>query len=156
MVTRAIEVSGETAERVAGELRPILVDMIALSLLGKQLHWNVKGPQFKSVHEQLDEIVDDTRTWSDTLAERMITLGVSPSGQAADIGRESSLSPVPSGTIMDREAVALMAGRLTDVSSIARRAMHQLGDLDLVSQDLVIDIVRGLEKHIWMLRSQQV
>ncbi len=50
------------ATKVTGEaLQATLVDMIDLSLLGKQAHWNVVGPLFKTVHEHLDEVVDTAR-----------------------------------------------------------------------------------------------
>jgi DNA-binding ferritin-like protein len=32
--------------------------------------------------------------------------------------------------------------------------METLADMDLPSQDIVIEIVRGLKKHLWMLRAQ--
>jgi starvation-inducible DNA-binding protein len=32
--------------------------------------------------------------------------------------------------------------------------MNRLGEVDLVSQDVLIDVVRTLEKQQWMLRAQ--
>ena len=53
-----------------------------LSLIGKQLHWTVVGPDFRPLHLQLDELVDSWRELSDTVAERAVALGVMPDGQA--------------------------------------------------------------------------
>ena len=45
--------------REVGEaLQEVLVDLVDLSLVGKHLHWNVEGLTFRSVHLQLDELVD--------------------------------------------------------------------------------------------------
>ena len=33
-----------------------------------------------------------------------------------------------------------------------RSRMDRLGEIDLVSQDVLIDVVRDLEKQLWMLR----
>src|SRR5688500_11563210 len=53
------------SEAVTADLQPLLVELIDLSLTGKQAHWNVTGPQFLPTHRQLDELVDDVRTWTD-------------------------------------------------------------------------------------------
>ena len=46
------------AQRTAGEaLQATLVDLVDLSLVAKQAHWNVVGRNFRSVHLQLDEVV---------------------------------------------------------------------------------------------------
>lgn len=138
---------------VAAELQPLLVDLIDLGLQAKQAHWNVVGPFFQSVHAQLDLIVADARGWSDDLAERMVALGVPARGQAANVA-QSPLPALPEGTIGDRQALDLMIERLDAIVGRTRRSMMRLGDLDLASQDLVVEIVRGLEKHLWMLRAQ--
>jgi starvation-inducible DNA-binding protein len=43
------------ATRPGQRCRQILVDLIDLSLIVKQAHWNVVGTRFRSVHLQLDE-----------------------------------------------------------------------------------------------------
>ena len=53
------------------DLQRALVDITALSLVGKQIHWNVVGPNFRDLHLNLDEVVDIAREGSDELAERM-------------------------------------------------------------------------------------
>jgi starvation-inducible DNA-binding protein len=35
-----------------------------------------------------------------------------------------------------------------------RARMDRLGDLDLASQDVLIDVVRTLEQQLWMIRAQ--
>jgi starvation-inducible DNA-binding protein len=144
----------EHHEKIAAELQPVLADLIDLSLQGKQAHWNVTGPFFQSVHEQMDKIVDDTRGWADEVAERMMAMGATASGQVDDVANASSLDPLPKGTLDDQHALALVAQRVQTVASRTRAAMERLGDIDLVSQDLIIAIVAGLEKHLWMLRAQ--
>ncbi|NED90608.1 DNA starvation/stationary phase protection protein, partial [Streptomyces sp. SID11233] len=63
---------------VSDALQGALVDLVDLSLVAKQIHWNVIGPRFRSVHLQLDDVVDSARTHMDEVAERASTLGVSP------------------------------------------------------------------------------
>jgi len=35
-----------------------------------------------------------------------------------------------------------------------RATIERLGELDLVTQNLVIEILRGLERHLWMLQAR--
>jgi starvation-inducible DNA-binding protein len=55
-----------------------MVTAIYLELTMKHIHWNVVGPTFISVHEMLDPKVDFVREMSDTIAERIATLGGRP------------------------------------------------------------------------------
>jgi starvation-inducible DNA-binding protein len=51
---------------------------VALTL--KHVHWNVVGPHSIAVHTMLDPQVDSVRNMVDDVAERILTLGGSPSG----------------------------------------------------------------------------
>ena len=44
--------------------------------------------------------------------------------------------------------------RIAEVSEQVRDRMNRLGDADLVSQDVLIEVVRKLEEQQWMLRAQ--
>src|SRR5260370_3958952 len=51
-----------------------------LALTLKHVHWNVVGPHFIAVHTMLDPQVDAVRLMVDDTAERIATLGGSPTG----------------------------------------------------------------------------
>src|SRR5437764_1348554 len=78
-------------EEVGRELQATLVELVDLSLIGKQLHWNLVGTLFKPLHEHLDELVDSWRDLGDTVAERAVALGFSPDGQAAAVSAGSGI-----------------------------------------------------------------
>jgi starvation-inducible DNA-binding protein len=136
---------------VGHELQATLVELVDLSLLGKQLHWNIFGRPFKPLHEHLDELVDSWRDLSDTVAERAVALGVAPDGQAAAVAG-SGLEPVDAGSLDTDMATRRLVERLADVTERIRSRMDRLGELDLVSQDVLIETLRELEKQQWMLR----
>lgn len=138
---------------VATELQAELVELIDLSLKTKQAHWNVVGPNFRPVHLQLDEIVDDLRLWTDTIAERLSTIGVYPDGRADTVARTSGVREMPAGEIKDAAVIQLFAGYLRDFAA-ATRLRAETVDNDPVSRNLLEDIVEGTEKHQWMLRAQ--
>jgi starvation-inducible DNA-binding protein len=141
-------------EGVGSELQTVLVELVNLSLIGKQLHWAVSGPLFRLLHLQLDELVDSWRELADTVAERAVALGFVPDGQAQAVVATSQLEPVAQGPIEDHLVVRELTHRLADVSERIRDQMNRLGEADLASQDVLIEVVRELEKQQWMLRVQ--
>lgn len=141
-------------EEVAAVLQEALVDLTALALNGKQAHWHVQGPQFLPVHEQFDAIVGDARDWVDLVAERAVTIGVPVDGRAATVASETAVGAFPTGFVEDGKAIALMRDLVETVVTRLRTHVDELGELDPVTQDLVIEVLRGLEKHLWMLQAQ--
>ncbi|GAA3216282.1 DNA starvation/stationary phase protection protein [Streptomyces sp. NPDC006186] len=138
---------------VAEALRGALVDLIDLSLVAKQVHWNVVGPRFRSVHLQLDEVVATARTHSDTVAERASALGVPPDGRAATVAAGSGIATVPDGWVKDGDAVGTLVSALAAVIARMRERVLATETADPVSQDMFIQITADLEKHHWMFQA---
>jgi len=136
------------------ELEATLHDLVSLSLIGKQLHWAVVGPLFRPLHLQLEELVESWRQLADTVAERAVALGFTPDGQARAVAAGSQLRPVAREPLEDHTVVRELTHRLAEVSERVRDRMNRLGDADLASQDVLIEVVRGLEMQQWMLRVQ--
>lgn len=143
-----------TAGRTTDILQAALVELIELSLQGKQAHWAVTGPMFKPVHEHLDAIVDEVRTAYDDVAERMAALQVPPDGRLATLVGTSPVDPMPGGWQADTDVVMRMLRRLEGLSGRLGGWIDELADLDPVSQDMLIGISHGIDKHAWMLRAQ--
>ena len=141
-------------ESVGQELQATLHELIDLSLIGKQLHWAIVGTLFRPLHLQLDELVESWHELSDTVAERAVALGFVPDGQASAVVAGSPLAPVAREALEDHVVVRELTHRVAEVSERVRERMNRLGDPDLASQDVLIEVVRELEKQQWMLRAQ--
>ena len=139
---------------VGSALQGALVDLVDLSLAAKQVHWNVVGPRFRSVHLQLDDVVTTARQHSDTVAERAAALGVNPDGRAATVAADSAIGTVPEGWIKDSEAVEVMVVALGRVVERMRERIAATDEPDPVSQDLLITLTADLEKHAWMFQAE--
>jgi starvation-inducible DNA-binding protein len=140
-------------EEVGGQLQATLVELVDLSLFGKQLHWSVVGPFFRALHLHLDELVDSWRELGDTVAERAVALGYFPDGQASALAH-ADLTGIERGPIEDDKVVQVLSERLADITERIRERMDRLGEIDLASQDVLIEVVRELEKQLWMIRVQ--
>ncbi|MFF3500085.1 Dps family protein [Streptomyces sp. NPDC003247] len=141
---------------VAEALQGALVDLVDLSLVAKQVHWNVVGPRFRSIHLQLDDVVASARTHTDAVAERSSALGVSPDGRAATVASGSGIDTVSPGWIKDADAVGALVAALGAVITRMRERVAATEDPDPVSQDLLIGITADLEKHHWMFQAENV
>jgi len=143
-------------DKTVEALQANLCDLIDLTLQGKQAHWNVIGAQFRSVHLELDEIIASVRASSDAVAERIATLGRSPDGRAKVVGEKSRLERFPQGLQSAASIVTIYSDRLAAAIGGLRKSIASVGKHDPVSEDLLIGVAGTLEKHLWMLQSQEL
>src|SRR5919201_1057096 len=73
--------------------------------------------------------------------------------QATLVSHGSQITPVDAGALDTDTATRELVERLADVTERIRGRMDRLGEIDLASQDVLIEVVRELEKQLWMLRS---
>jgi starvation-inducible DNA-binding protein len=144
------------AERrtVAVELHGVLVDLLDLALIGKHVHWNVEGRLFRSIHHELDELVDAWRALSDEVAERAVTIGASPDGQVETLAGATQFAPLPTGRLTDQEALRAIGHRVADAALRTRQRIDRVLVEDPVSSDLLVRVAATLEKQLWMIRAQ--
>ncbi|MGW7019044.1 Dps family protein [Streptomyces decoyicus] len=146
--------SDEDRGVVGTALQGALVDLVDLSLVAKQVHWNVVGPRFRSVHLQLDDVVASARQHADTVAERASAIGVSPDGRAGTVAKTSGISEITDGWIKDVAVVQAMVDALSAVIGRMRERILATADPDPVSQDIFIGLTADLEKHHWMFQAE--
>ncbi|MEU3711820.1 Dps family protein [Streptomyces catenulae] len=139
---------------VGKALQGALVDLVDLSLIAKQVHWNVVGPRFRSVHLQLDEVVASARLHADEVAERASAVGVSPDGRAATVAKTTGIAEIADGWIKVEAGVAALVTALGVVIGRMRERIDATGTPDPVTQDLLIGLTGDLEKHHWMFQAE--
>jgi starvation-inducible DNA-binding protein len=136
---------------VAQFLGPVVTDLTALSIDGKQAHWHVRGANFQAVHELLDVVVDHAREYADTAAERVVALGLPIDARTQTIGKKATTPTMTAGFQQSDQAIAEVIAAIDATLVTVRTAVDELAELDPVSQDVVIEIARGLEKDRWFL-----
>lgn len=147
----------DVGRKVTGEaLQGTLVDLVDLSLVAKQVHWNVIGPRFRSVHLQLDEVVTLARTHADTVAERAAAIGVTPDGRAGTVARTSGIDAVTDGWVKDTQVVQILVEALGAVIARMRERIDATAERDPVTQDILIGLTADLEKFHWMFQAENV
>ena len=143
----------KTGQRLTELLQQRLVALLDLQITLKHVHWNVVGPNFIGVHEMLDPQVDEVREMSDTVAERIATLGGEPLGTPGAIVKHRSWDDYS----LNRE---LVPGHLAALDLVYdgvitdhRKAMEEVAELDPVTEDMLIDQAADLEQFQWFIRA---
>ncbi len=146
--------STEDTQKVVTALQQQLVELIDLSLQLKQAHWCVIGANFRSVHLQLDEILLDVRNASDEVAERISTLGLAPDGLSKTVAASTKLGQLEARFDAAASTVGNVSDLLNTTIQSLRQAIEVVGEIDPISEDMLIGISAGLEKHLWMMQAQ--
>lgn len=142
-----------TANEVIGILDNRMVALIDLALTLKHVHWNVVGPNFIAVHEMLDPQVDSVRSMVDATAERIATLGGEPVGTPASLAQRRSWTDYSLGRALATEHLAALDVVYDGVNEDHRKAIARLGDIDPVSEDLLLGHSADLELFQWFVRA---
>mgnify|MGYP000946679949 CR=1 FL=1 len=142
------------SDRLSAHLQASLVDITALSLVAKQIHWNVVGPNFRDLHLNLDEVVNIARAGSDALAERMRAINVVPDGRPGTVADKTTVPEAPVAQVITNEAVDYIVAAIDAVVKTMRAVHDEVDDEDAVSAGILEDYTQQLEQQGWFLSAQ--
>ncbi len=138
---------------VAQFLSPVVVNLQALAVDGKQAHWHVRGANFIGVHEFLDTLVAHAQDWADLAAERIVALGLPVDARIQTVAANTTTPALADGFHQSDATIAAVIAQIDATLAIVRTAVDELDELDLPSQDIAIEIANGLDKDRWFLFS---
>lgn len=143
----------ETGHTIADALQDRLYSLNELALILKHAHWNVTGSQFIAVHEMLDSQTDEVRDFVDEIAERIAALGTSPNGLSGALVTNRKTPEYPLGRANTQDHLRVIDKFYTYNIESHRATLAQYGELDPISEDLLVAQTRALEKLQWFLRA---
>ena len=135
--------------KTADGLSKLLADTYAVYLKTHGYHWNVRGPNFGSLHALF--MTQYTEMWNaiDLIAERIRALGsYAPQGYAA-FGKLSSIQDGDPG----KSAEQMLKELADDQAALVATAKAARDGADEVTVSLIDDRIEAHEKHAWMLRA---
>ena len=145
MTTPSINLSFTASAALSDNLQRVLTDLIALELVGKQIHWN---------HLNLDEVVDIARAGSDEVAERMRAINAVPDGRPATVSAATTVPAAPEGEILTSEGVAYIVSAIEAVVATLRGVDEDVDSEDPTSSGIVEDLIGKLEQQAWFLSAE--
>jgi starvation-inducible DNA-binding protein len=141
------------ADKTIALLQDRLNALNDLALTLKHVHWNVIGPQFIAVHTMIDPQVDAVRLMADDAAERIATLGGSPSGTPGALVKQRSWDDYSIGRADALAHLAALDVVYTGIIEAQRSAIEDTEELDPVTQDMLIAHSGQLEQFHWFIRA---
>ena len=112
-----------------------------------------RGANFVGVHELLDTIAGNAGEFADAAAERIVALGLPLDARVSAVAEKSSVTSVPVGFAKSDDLVHAVIADIDRLLADVRAAVDGLDGIDLTSQDVAIEIQRGLDKDRWFLVS---
>lgn len=150
-----IGLSEEQRQGVIELLNHDLSDAYLLLIKTKKYHWDVVGPQFRSLHTLWEEHYNALTINIDKTAERVRTLGGYPVGTAEGFLKYASIKEA-AGTLPN--AYGMVENLVVDHEQIIRNLrdhIDQCGDKyhDQGTADFLTGLMEQHEEMAWMLRS---
>lgn len=140
--------------QTCGMLQLHLANSIDLTSQAKQAHWNVKGPDFISLHELFDKISADSLSYTDTIAERIVQLGGIAEGTIKATSKRSTLPDYPMTISSGHDHVQALAHSLAFFGETARKAIDHSNELmDSDTADIFTEISRNVDKYLWFVEA---
>ncbi|KMO70193.1 starvation-inducible DNA-binding protein [Mycobacterium sp. BK558] len=145
--------SDKQGAEVAELLQKALSRYNDLHLTLKHVHWNVVGPNFIGVHEMIDPQVELVRGYADEVAERIAALGASPQGTPGAIQKDRTWDDYSVGRDTVQAHLAALDLVYVGVIEDTRKSIERSGELDPVTEDMLIGHAGELEKFQWFVRA---
>jgi len=150
-----IGLSDDQRQGVSNLLNQDLADAYLLLIKTKKYHWDVIGPQFRSLHQLWQEHYETLTENIDALAERIRTLGCYPIGTAAGFLKVATIQETPQDIPTATEMVTRLVDDHEQIVRNLRQHIDQCSEQfhDQGTADFITGLMEQHEEMAWMLRS---
>lgn len=155
MIRPNIGLTEQQREGVIGLLNADLADTFLLLIKTRKYHWDVVGPQFRTLHELWQEQYEALAANVDAFAERVRMLGGYPVGTAKNFLELTSISEHPGDIPGPTQMVARLVADHEQIIRNLRGHIDQCTDSfhDEGTADFLTGVMEAHEEMAWMLRS---
>lgn len=135
---------------LAAKMNSLLAAYQVFYMNARGFHWNIKGEKFFELHAKFEELYTDLLVKIDEVAERILTLGVTPLHTYEDYNRESVVKTVKNVS-GGSEAVNHVLEAFRNILVIEREILSISAEAgDEGTNALMSDYIREKEKLVWM------
>ncbi len=139
--------------QITKNLNIILANKYSLYLKTQNFHWNVTGPNFKSLHElfglQYEEIIPAI----DIVAERIRTLGEKVDGSYENFAKLTIFKSGDKDLSADKMVKDLVESNNKLIELLKEGAKNAQENFDDATADILIGRIEAHQKNVWMLNS---
>ena len=140
----------DSKKQIADALKPVLAETVQLYYVTQNVHWNVTGPMFHSVHTLTETNYTALAMTVDEIAERIRSLGEKAPGSLKNYVTTGGVEEVSENASATDMVAALVKGNET-VANRLRPIIGMAGDAgDEATADLLTGKLADYEKAAWM------
>jgi len=143
----------ETAEIVVA-LNQLLANYQVQYHKLRNFHWNIEGQDFFELHQEFENEYNSVKSNIDIIAERIRVFGLKPSMSMGEILDLSEIKEVKSDKM---SAIGMTTEVLKDFDILHDKMLDVVNAAldagDNVTEQIVTDFMRDLEKRNWMFTS---
>lgn len=133
-------------------LQETLYELAALQHNAHQMHWNVVGSDFYQLHEFYEGLYQGLDGYIDMTGARIRALGA-PVAYTLDASAEGDeIEPAEAAELDGPATYTFLLDNYAAASARLYERIAATND-DLATNDLLIGIVRAIDKDLWMLRA---
>lgn len=150
----SVGVPEDNRQALIALLNQRLADSTDLRTQVKWAHWNVKGMHFIQLHELFDSIASHLEEHTDTIAERITTLGGVANGTAREVASKSGLKEADLAASDGPSMLKFLVHNVAHHANALREAVQESDDLnDAITADVFTQLTRELDKDLWFLEA---
>ena len=153
MILNSIGLDENKTKEIANDLNQLLANFQLYYQNLRGIHWNIKGKRFFDLHVKFEELYNDANLKVDEIAERILTLGVTPLHTFDDYIKAAKV-PVGKNISEDEKAVQLIVDSLSELLKLERDLLEKSGDAnDEGTNSMMSDFITEQEKTVWMMKA---
>ncbi len=141
-------------DNVYNELNTYLADVTVLYVKVHNLHWNVVGKEFKSMHEYLETLYDSFALVLDEIAEMMKINGKKPAASMKHYLELTNIKELDSVDYTVSQTIEIVKDDITSLKQYAenvRKVANEEDNYDVVS--MLEGHLTNYNKTLWFLDS---
>lgn len=118
------------------------------------LHWNLKGSQFKAVHEYFETLYDSFADVLDEVAELLRMKGYIPAASMKEYLAMATIEELDGSIVDVKTALEIVHDDMKSLKGKAKE-IHELADSEgeFATVNMMEENISNYSKNIWFLRS---
>ena len=141
-------------KEIVNKIKNYLADTSVLYIKLHNLHWNLVGLQFKSVHEYLESLYDNFAEVLDEVAELLKMHGEIPLASMKDYLATSKIEEIASKDIAIADVLAITLKDMQTMKATAETIRKEADEEDIFDVvGMLEDHISNYNKTIWFLQS---
>ncbi len=150
MKKNKIGLDSTKARKLAEDLNILLANYQLFYINARGFHWNIKGEKFFELHLKFEELYTDAQLKIDEVAERILTLGHTPTHTYTDYLKIAAIKEKKNVT-NGVEAVGYVVDSFGKLLDLERKILELSAEAaDEGTNALMSDYIRQQEKLVWM------